>query len=144
MTKLLIILIAGLMFEAIGVVSLNRGLKQVGDLPSISVAGVVHILKVGITNKQILLGVLFEAIFFGCLVYLMTQGTVSFIWPLTALGFVLTTLAAKFILHEEVSLLRWLGVLLIMLGAGVITYSEKVLEQRNRTPAADPSSAVQK
>jgi drug/metabolite transporter (DMT)-like permease len=143
MTKLLIILIAGLMFEAVGVVSLNRGLKQVGDLPSLSVAGVVHMLKAGVTNKQILLGVLFEAIFFGCLIYLMTQGTVSFIWPLTALGFVLTTLAAKFILHEEVSLLRWSGVLLIMLGAGVITYSEKVLEKKNQTPPVGHSNAQQ-
>ena len=52
-------------------------------------------------------------------------GDVSFIWPLTALGFVFTTIAAKFILHEEVSLIRWGGVLSDRVGAGLITYSEK-------------------
>ncbi len=134
MTKLLIILVTGLMFEAVGVVYLNKGLKQVGEVQKMTAAEVLRVVKSGATNGNILLGVLFEAIFFGTLLVLMSQGTVSFIWPLTSLGFVLTTIAAKFILHEQVSLLRWSGVLLIMLGAGLITYSEKVLEEK--TPAA--------
>src|SRR6267154_2245606 len=130
MTKLLIVLIIGLLFEAVGVVYLNQGLKQVGEIQKISAAEISRIIKRGATNSNILLGVLFEAIFFGTLLYLMSLGTVSFIWPLTSLGFVLTTIAAKFILHEEVSLLRWGGVLLIMLGAGVITYTEKTVEEK--------------
>jgi drug/metabolite transporter (DMT)-like permease len=130
MTKLLTILLIGLLFEAVGVVYLNKGLKQVGDVQKISVPEVLRVFKNGVTNPNILLGVLFEAIFFGTLLVLMSKGTVSFIWPLTSLGFVLTTVAAKFVLHEEVSLLRWGGVLLIMMGAGLITFSEKVLEQK--------------
>jgi len=130
MTKLLTILLIGLVFEAVGVVCLNRGLKQVGEVQKISVAEVLRVIKAGVTNHNILLGVLFEAIFFGTLLVLMSKGTVSFIWPLTSLGFVLTTIAAKLFLHEDVSLLRWSGVLLIMLGAGLITYSEKVLDAK--------------
>ena len=131
MTKLLIILLIGLVFEAVGVVYLNKGLKQVGEVQKISAPEILRVIKAGATNHQILLGVLFEAIFFGVLLVLMSKGTVSFIWPLTSLGFVLTTIAAKFILHEEVSWMRWCGVLLIMLGAGVITYTEKVVEQKH-------------
>ncbi len=56
----------------------------------------------------------------------MSMGDVSFVWPLTSLGFVLTTLAARFILKEEVPPSRWCGVLLIMLGACLIIWSEKV------------------
>jgi len=130
MTKLLLILLTGLVFEAVGVVCLNHGLKQVGEVQTVSVGEVLRVFKSGVTNHNILLGVLFEAIFFGTLLVLMSKGTVSFIWPLTSLGFVLTTIVAKFILHEEVSLLRWGGVLLIMLGAGVITYTEKVMEEK--------------
>ncbi len=130
MTKLLIVLIIGLLFEAVGVVYLNRGLKQVGEVQKISAAEIGRVIKRGATNPNILLGVLFEAIFFGTLLFLMSQGTVSFIWPLTSLGFVLTTIAAKFFLREEVSLLRWGGVMLIVLGAGLITYTEKLQEQK--------------
>lgn len=126
MTKLILILVTGLVFEAVGVVYLSRGLKQVGDVNHISVKEVLRVVKRGATNKSILFGVFCEAVFFGTLLVLMSRGDVSFVWPLTALGFVLTTIAAKFVLHEEVSFLRWSGVLLIMLGAGLITYSEKM------------------
>jgi|SRR5579871_3783374 len=130
MTKLLIVLIIGLLFEAVGVVYLNKGLKQIGEVQKISATEIGRIIKRGATNSNILLGVLFEAIFFGVLLYLMSQGNVSFVWPLTSLGFVLTTIAAKFVLNEEVSLLRWGGVMLIVLGAGIITYTEKLQEQK--------------
>ena len=36
MTKLLIILLAGLLCEAVGVVYLNKGLKQIGEVKKIS------------------------------------------------------------------------------------------------------------
>jgi drug/metabolite transporter (DMT)-like permease len=50
------------------------------------------------------------------------------IWPLTSLGFVLTTLAAKYIRHENVSALRWSGVVLIVIGASLVGWSEKAKE----------------
>src|ERR1700678_1109455 len=139
MAKLLPILLIGLLFEAVGVVCLNRGLKQVGEASGISVGEITRLVKSGATNRNILLGVLFEAVFFGALLYLMSQATVSFIWPLTSLGFVLTTLAARFILREEVSFLRWCGVLLIVMGAGLITYTEKVLEHKEPPRRGPPS-----
>ncbi len=54
----------------------------------------------------------------------MAKSDVSFLWPLTALSFVFATLAAIMFLHERVSSLRWAGVILIMLGAALISYSE--------------------
>jgi drug/metabolite transporter (DMT)-like permease len=144
--KLLLILIIGLALEAIGVVYLSKGLKEVGEFQKVSTAEIIRIVKKGATNPNILLGVLFEALFFGCLLILMSKGgAVSFIWPLTALGFVFTTLAAKFILREEVSALRWGGVLMIVLGAGLITYSEKLQEAKKQsatTPAVDSANST--
>lgn len=137
MAKLIGILLIALVFEAIGVVFLNRGLKQLGDVPQLSVSAVGGVVARGFRNPNILLGVLFEAIFFGALLYLMTKSDVSFIWPMTSLGFVLTTLAAKFILQEQVSVARWAGVLLIMAGAGLITWTE----QNKTTPVPDAAFA---
>jgi drug/metabolite transporter (DMT)-like permease len=126
LTKLLIILLAGLLFEAAGVVFLSKGLKQIGEVKTVSAVEIIRVVKSGATNANILLGVFLEAVFFGTLLYLMSQADLSFIWPLTALGFILTTLAAKFLLHEEVSAVRWSGVILIMAGAALITWSDKV------------------
>jgi drug/metabolite transporter (DMT)-like permease len=72
-----------------------------------------------------LLGVAFEAAFFGVLLYLLSQKDVSLIWPLTSLGFVITAVAARFIRHEEVSALRWSGVAIIVIGAALVAWSER-------------------
>ncbi|HTI69939.1 MAG TPA: EamA family transporter [Candidatus Limnocylindria bacterium] len=125
MTKLVLVLLVGLVLEAIGVVFLSRGLKVIGEMQQVSVSEILRMVVAGASNRHILLGVAFEAAFFGCLLYLMSHGEVSFVWPLTSLGFVLTTIAARFWLHETVVPLRWFGVFLIVLGAGIITYTEK-------------------
>lgn len=128
MFKYVVILLIGLVFEAVGVVFLSRGLKQIGEPAVMNASAVWGLIRNGATNPNILLGVLFEATFFGTLLYLLSRGDVSFIWPLTSLGLVLTTLAARFILHEEVTYVRWFGVFLIVVGSGLITWSEKTKE----------------
>jgi drug/metabolite transporter (DMT)-like permease len=130
MFKLIILLIVALIFEAIGVVFLSQGLKQIGEVKTITPAALKRVVIQGATNRNILLGVLFEAIFFAGLLVLLAKADVSLIWPLTSMGFVLTTLAAKFIRHEEVSTLRWSGVILIMIGAGLVGWSEKQKQDR--------------
>ncbi len=124
MAKLLLILIIGLVFEATGVVLLKKGITQAGAVGKISVPEVVRVARAGLTNANILLGVFFEALFFACLLVLMARCDISFLWPLTALSFVMTTFAALFFLGEKVSAARWAGVIFIMIGAALITYSE--------------------
>ena len=135
MTKVLIVLLVALGLEAVGVVFLSHGLKQVGEPEKIAPGEVLRVIRRGMTNPSILLGVALETIFFGALLYLLSQRDVSLIWPLTALGFVLTSLAARFILHEEIHWTRWMGVALIVAGAAFVSYSEKL---KSKTPSAIP------
>jgi len=124
MLKLILILLIGLVFESTGVVLLKKGMEKVGEPKAMNVSEILRVLKAGITNPQILLGVFFEALFFICLLILMAKSDISFLWPLTALSFVFATFAAIWFLHEKVSPLRWAGVVFIMIGAGLISYSE--------------------
>ena len=134
MTKFLIILLAGLLFEAVGVVFLSKGLKQIGDVQKVNWTEVSRIVRRGASNPSIGLGVFFEALFFVSLLVLISKADVSFVWPLTSLSFVLTTIAAKIFLHERVSPARWTGVVLIMGGAALITWSEKMKEKEAPAP----------
>ena len=138
MYNLIIVLLIGLILEAIGVVFLNRGLHQIGEVSQVNLQEITRIILKGICNGNILLGVLFEAMFFGTLLYLMSQAQVSFIWPMTSLGFVFTTLAAWLILREEIVPLRWFGVLLIVAGAGIITWTEKAHELQKTNQDTPP------
>lgn len=135
MAKILIILVIAFSFEAFGVIVLKRGLDQIGPRYTERKAAMPvwkNVLKlVGdwFTNKDVLLGLLLETIFFVLLQYLLANRDVSFVWPLTAVSFIMTTLAAKFFLGEEVSAVRWAGVLLIVIGAAFISYSEQSKEK---------------
>jgi len=125
MIKLIFVLLVALLLEALGVVFLSAGLKQIGALQQYNFDEIVRFVVRSLTNRNLLLGVLLETVFFGALLYLLSQYDVSLIWPLTSLGFVLTALAAKFILHEQVDLLRWAGVLLIVVGAAMVSWSAR-------------------
>ena len=131
MTKLLIILLAALVLEAVGVVLLSQGLHEIGEVKRLSLSEIGRLIARGAANRNMLLGVALEAAFFGALLYLLSQRDVSLVWPLTSLGFVITALAAKFIRHEEVNALRWSGVALIVAGAALVAWSE-----RAKTPPA--------
>ena len=124
MLKLIFILLIGLIFESTGVILLKKGMTQIGDMQKVSASEVWRIVKSGVTSPQILLGVLFEALFFGCLLILMSKSDISFLWPLTGLSFVFATFAAIWFLGERVSPARWAGVVLIVAGAVLISYSE--------------------
>lgn len=137
MAKLLVILFFSLILESVGVVFLDKGLHEIGEVQKVNLAEILRIVSRGFTNRYILLGVLFETIFFVGLLIMLSNWDVSLIWPLTSLGFVLTTFAAIFIRHEQVSSLRWSGVILIVIGASLVGWSEKRKEQ----PSVKPPSA---
>jgi uncharacterized membrane protein len=124
MAKLLLILLIGLVFESTGVVLLKKGMTQIGEVRAINAGEIGRVVKAGVTNTQILLGVFFEALFFLCLLILMAKSDISFLWPLTGLSFVFATFAAMLFLNEQVSFVRWAGVAFIMIGAALISYSE--------------------
>jgi drug/metabolite transporter (DMT)-like permease len=139
MIKLLLILIVGLVFESTGVILLKKGMNVIGEMHGYNAVEIFRVVKAGATNPQILMGVFFEALFFACLLVLMSKSEISFLWPLTALSFVFATFAAMIFLGESVSWIRWIGVALIMLGAAFISYSEHAKEKP--APPANQSSA---
>jgi drug/metabolite transporter (DMT)-like permease len=140
MAKILIILVIAFTFEAAGVITLKRGLDQIGPRYTERKAtlplwkNVLRLVGDWFTTRDVLVGLALETAFFILLQYLLGQSDVSFIWPLTALSFVMTTLAAQFFLHERVDAARWGGVALIVLGAALISYGE------HNKPAGPPAT----
>ena len=136
MAKLLLILIVGLIFEAVGVVSLKKGITQIGEVEKISLPEIARVVKAGAANTSVLLGVFCEMLFFISLLILISKSDISFLWPLTGLSFVFATLAAMWFLHEQVSPMRWAGVVCIVIGAGLISYSEHAKPKPVEPPAS--------
>jgi drug/metabolite transporter (DMT)-like permease len=148
MAKILIILVIAFAFEAFGVIALKKGIDQITikyherQAATPFWKNVLKLVGNWFANKHIWLGLLLETIFFVCLLYLLGQRDVSFIWPLTSLSFVMTTLAAQFFLHEKVTTVRWGGVVLIMIGAALISYSEHTKDRPTAAAAASAPGGV--
>jgi len=139
MVKIIIIVIVATMIESVGVVILTRGLKEVQGWREHSVSEVLRVAKSGVTNINVISGVALEAVFFGALLYMLSIGEASFVFPLTSLVFIFTTLAAQFVLQEKVTMASWAGVLLITVGATLVGYGEASKE--SATPPPVPQSA---
>ena len=148
MTILLVILVIAFSFEAIGIVSLKRGLDKIvvshnaraAKLPRWKNA--LRFLGDWFTTRDVLIGLALLTTFFILLQCMLGMSDVSFVWPLTALSFVLTTLAARLILKEEVDGWRWAGVALILAGAALILYSENVKKKNTaETPTIHAAGA---
>lgn len=135
MKKILLLILIAFTFEAFGIIVLKRGIDEIGARYTARAGAIsrwentLKLVGNWFTNKNVLSGLLLETIFFILLQYLLAQRDVSFIWPLTAVSFVMTTLAAQFFLHERVDAVRWSGVLLIVLGAALVSYSQHLQDK---------------
>ena len=140
MFKLVVFLLVALVIEAVGVNYLGKGLKQIGELQSYGAVAIGRLIGRGVTNRWILLGTALEAVFFLMLLALLKRHEISLIWPLTSLGFVLTTFSATFINGEHVSEVRWSGVILIVLGAALVGWSDVVKDRKRDLSTPNQSS----
>ncbi len=125
MFKTVCILLVALVLESAGLALLSRGLKQIGEPLSYAPLELFRMAGRGVANPSILSGVFLEAIFFALFLLLLSQKDVSVVLPLTSLGFLLTTLIAKYFLHEPVTGLRWVGICLIVCGSGLVNLSDQ-------------------
>jgi len=95
---------------------LSRGMKDVG---SISLSQIPQII-LAILNPWVALGILFLLCFFAAYMTALSWADLTYVLPATSLGYVVLALIAKFLLHENVTPARWLGILLISAGVGLV------------------------
>ncbi len=120
MFKTIAVLFVGMCLESVGNVLLRKGMKEVGEVASFSIPSLFNIFFKGITNITVVSGITLDALFFVCFLAALSWTEVSVVLPLTAFGYITTALAAKVILHEDISLLRWAGTAAIVVGCFLV------------------------
>lgn len=58
--------------------------------------------------------------------WILQKYELSFAYPMVGLGYIITTFMAIFFLGEEVSIIRWIGILLIVTGLFILNISKNV------------------
>ena len=95
---------------------LSHGMKQAGSISIHHLGSVV----LAIRNPWVAVGILLLLAFFASYMNALSWADLTYVLPATSLGYVLLALVAKFALHEQISLLRWLGIALISGGVGFV------------------------
>jgi len=104
------------LFGSVGDSLLSRGMKEIGTV------SLTHLqsLIVALANFWVLGGIVLLIGFFATYMTALSWADLTYVLPATSIGYVIIALIAKFVLHEQVTTARWIGILLITSGVGFI------------------------
>ncbi len=103
--------------KALGNFSLAWGMKHSTDPVS---ANPLHYLR-AMLEPAVAAGVLLLIFSVLARMALLSLADLSFVLPVTAIGYVLATFIGKYFLNEFVSTQRWIGTVLICIGAALVS-----------------------
>lgn len=86
------------------------------------------------------LGVLLLILWMASRMALLSWADLSYVLPVTSIGYVLVAISGKVFLHEEITARRWSGIALIM--AGVALVSGGTAPQTSTKPAPETAGAA--
>ena len=98
---------------------LSRGMKASGVEGGGWWAQVCSVL-----NVYVVVGTLLMMLYFGLYMLALKMADFSFVLPLTAVSFLFGAGLAKYFLHENVTPMRWIGTLVIMVGVAIVGWGE--------------------
>src|SRR5690349_4488616 len=111
-----IVIVAG----SLGDILVSRGMKQVGEVDTLNARKLLKLGLRAVTNLSMISGIGCMAIAFFSLLAVLSWAPLSLVSPATSLGYVINTVGAKFYLKEEITRMRWIGTVLVCVGAAFL------------------------
>lgn len=107
---------------AAGQLMLKHATNTLGEMPTGLQQGVAFLFK-ALLNVWVIAGFLLA--FIGSLTWIaaVSRLEISFAYPFTSLGFVLVLLLSAVFFHEQISLVRFIGVIVICIGVFLVSRS---------------------
>jgi drug/metabolite transporter (DMT)-like permease len=99
-------------------------MKQTGEIVDFSPAALAITFVKTFTNGSIWLGILSLLVFFVSYLLLLSWADFSYVQPASAIGYAFVAVLGYFVLGEFISPTRWIGVLIICAGVGLVGWTE--------------------
>lgn len=122
--KTYIVIFIATLSAAIGEVLLSYGMRRQGEIDLTVPSHWIDLITSVVKNPYVLAGVALLAVFFFLYLAALSWGDISYVMPLTAMSFIFVALMARFILHEDISIYRWAGTILIVIGIAFVVFDE--------------------
>ncbi len=118
--KTFLLLAMLIVFSSLGEILSARAMKQIGEM-SLRPRLLLKTIPRLFTNGNLIAGVACLAFSFFSFLSLLSYADLSYVVPLTAVGYITNTIGSKFLLHERISQARWWGTLLVTFGVAIIS-----------------------
>jgi drug/metabolite transporter (DMT)-like permease len=105
-----------------GEIAVTHTMKRIGEVHSFHPRAMLRMLGDAFRHRMMWIGIGMMALGFFCLLALLSWENVSLVVPATALSYAVGALGAKLFLGERVDRLRWLGVLLVVVGVALVWF----------------------
>ncbi len=113
------------------------GMQRLGPVSLAHPALLFHAL----CTPYVALGIALLIGFFASYTAALSWADLTFVLPTTSIGNVIIALLSRFWLHEQISPARWLGILLITMGVGVVANGQSYTEHPECLKQAPPLQA---
>jgi len=118
--NIILLVLVSVVLGAFGQISMKRGLKnrpiQINELLSVKFFNTVF-------EPNVFLGVALYIVATLVWLVVLSNAEVSQVYPLIALGYIVAAVFARIYLGENISFLKWLGIILIVAGAILVVRS---------------------
>src|SRR5271170_7881430 len=118
---------------------LSVGAKQLGPIS----LNHVDQLFAAVLNPWIAAGIVLLIGFFASYLTALSWADLTFVLPATSFGNVIVALLARFWRHEQISLSRWMGILLITAAVGFVTRGPSYTEHEKPAASLDIEKVCQ-
>jgi drug/metabolite transporter (DMT)-like permease len=103
-----------------GELCVSRAMKQIGEVHDFRPAALVRVFLRAVRVKWLWIGIGLMTVGFFSLLAILSFENVSFVVPVSALGYVAGALGGRFFLGERVNWRRWAGILLVCAGVTLV------------------------
>ena len=123
MFKTVVVMLAAVTAGTIGDLLLASGMKELGDLSTMNLRGILKVSLQALTTPKLGAGTAMLAVFFFLWLAVLSWEDLSVALTMQALNYILVAFLSQYLLHEVVNPMRWAGTVLVAVGVIMITKS---------------------
>lgn len=118
--KTLVMMIIIVCASPVGYTFVSKGMKEI-VWRGWSLAGLLHFFAAAFTNWTIWVGIGLLLTFFVAFLVVLSWADYSFVQPSASMSYLIIAILARFFLHETVTWLRWIGVIIVCSGVFIVS-----------------------
>ena len=126
--KILFLIVLNDLIDTVAQLLMKKGLVQTG-IDSVNLGNIVEFVSKNASSAYIWLGIFVFALNFFVWIVVLYKVDLSIAMPVGSFCYIFVPICAMLFLHENISLIRWAGIICIVLGIHFVAQSKKPAQE---------------